>query len=105
MILILLTGNQSKTSKYLALGNNNTCVDSGYESVDNEADCRAAAESFDKTFGKSENYSGYHPKGCFIDYYDKVNFNNNENGQANVSIRPVCKYNGELIPILGKFKI
>ena len=100
-----MTGNQNKHSKYFALGNNKTCVDFGYESVDNEIACRSAAEHLDKKFGKSQKYSGNHPKGCFIDYYDKVNFNKNENDQANVSIRPVCKYNGELIPILDKFKI
>ena len=100
-----MTGNQNESSKYFALGNNNTCVDFGYESVDNEGGCRAAAKSLDKSFGKSKEYSGNHPKGCFIDYYDKVNFNKNEYDQRNISIRPVCKYSGEFIPILGKSKI
>ena len=100
-----MTGDQNKKSKYFALANNKTCVDFGYEAVDNEAHCRAAAESLDKTFGKSQSYSGNHPKGCFIDYYDNVNFNKNKNDQANVSIRPICKYNGKLITILFKFKI
>ena len=95
-----MTGNQSRTSKYFALGNNKTCVDFGYKPVDNEADCRAAAEHLEKKFGKSQNHSSNHPRGCFIDYYDYVNFNKNENDQSNVSIRPVCKPNGELIPIL-----
>ena len=97
LVSLLLTGDKNKTPKYFALENNKTCVDLGYESVDNEVACRAAAERFDKMFGKSQHFSGNHPKGCFIDYYDNVNFNKNDNGQANVSIRPVCRYNGELL--------
>ena len=99
-----MTGDQNKTSKHVALGNNKTCGDFGYASVDNEIACRAAAERLDKRFGKSQDYSGNHPKGCFIDYYDIVNFNKNEFDQRNFSIRPVCKPNGELIQSSGKSK-